>query len=303
MNQVNRPERLTASVETQPAPFQRILACTDFSATTDKILRFAGAVSKLCSAKLLILHVNASGAIPDTSGGTNEYVESLKRDVEDRFEEAVDSVRKMGVDAQGVMAEGDAGSVILRAIRNEGFDLAVVGTRGAMGLERFLFGSTAEMILRSAACPVMTVGPGIRRDLTIPDCGPVIFATDFHKPATAAAQCAIELAKLYGVPLDCVHVLPTTLNHDADGEVITEIMTRAFRQLIQKTEPSGVESSFHIAFGDEVSTAVLAYAIGQGAQAIVLGARRANPLANHLPHQIVHQIALGSPCPVITCLV
>ncbi len=35
--------------------------------------------------------------------------------------------------------------------------LIVIGTHGRTGLDRILFGSTAERVVRSAGCPVLTV--------------------------------------------------------------------------------------------------------------------------------------------------
>ncbi len=40
---------------------------------------------------------------------------------------------------------------------DEKIDVIVMGTYGRVGFERFLFGSTAERVVRRAPCPVMTV--------------------------------------------------------------------------------------------------------------------------------------------------
>jgi len=36
-------------------------------------------------------------------------------------------------------------------------DIIVIGTFGRSGLDRFIFGSTAEKVVREATCPVLTV--------------------------------------------------------------------------------------------------------------------------------------------------
>ena len=38
-------------------------------------------------------------------------------------------------------------------------DLIVMGTHGYKGLERIMFGSVADKVVKSAACPVMTINP------------------------------------------------------------------------------------------------------------------------------------------------
>ncbi len=37
--------------------------------------------------------------------------------------------------------------------------MIVMGTQGRKGIDRFLFGSTAERVVRRAPCPVLTVRP------------------------------------------------------------------------------------------------------------------------------------------------
>ncbi len=39
----------------------------------------------------------------------------------------------------------------------ESIDLVVMGTHGATGLRRLVMGSTAENVVRTANCPVLTV--------------------------------------------------------------------------------------------------------------------------------------------------
>jgi nucleotide-binding universal stress UspA family protein len=46
---------------------------------------------------------------------------------------------------------------ILRKADEEKASLIVMGTQGRKGIDHFLFGSTAERVVRTAACPVMTI--------------------------------------------------------------------------------------------------------------------------------------------------
>ena len=49
---------------------------------------------------------------------------------------------------------------ILREARETGADLIVIGTHGRTGVERVIFGSTAEKVVRMAPCPVLSVREG-----------------------------------------------------------------------------------------------------------------------------------------------
>lgn len=48
---------------------------------------------------------------------------------------------------------------ILRYAKENAIDMIVMGTHGHTGLEHVLMGSVAERVVRSAACPVLTVRP------------------------------------------------------------------------------------------------------------------------------------------------
>jgi len=42
-------------------------------------------------------------------------------------------------------------------VKKEEIDMVVIGTYGRSGLDRFIFGSTAERVVRRAPCAVLTV--------------------------------------------------------------------------------------------------------------------------------------------------
>lgn len=55
------------------------------------------------------------------------------------------------------LREGRAFVEIVTAAREETVDLIVIGTHGRTGLAHMLIGSTAERVVRTAPCPVLTV--------------------------------------------------------------------------------------------------------------------------------------------------
>jgi universal stress protein A len=46
---------------------------------------------------------------------------------------------------------------ILRKAGETGASLIVLGTHGRTGIDHLIFGSTAERVVRGAACPVLTI--------------------------------------------------------------------------------------------------------------------------------------------------
>ena len=58
---------------------------------------------------------------------------------------------------QTVIVSGIPYEEIIRKAEEIGASLIVVGTHGRTGLDHLIFGSTAERVVRSASCPVLTI--------------------------------------------------------------------------------------------------------------------------------------------------
>lgn len=54
---------------------------------------------------------------------------------------------------------GDVGEKIVEEAGEVKADLIVMGTHGYKGLEKIMFGSVADKVVRSASCPVLTINP------------------------------------------------------------------------------------------------------------------------------------------------
>ena len=158
-----------------------ILHPTDFSAGADTAFRFARALARDYGARLVVLH---AAALPPAAivGGVmipapSVEQEPIREQLRWRLADAPD------VNGEARLAEGDAAPAILRAAKDVGADLIVMGTHGRTGLGRLLMGSVAEQVVRKATCPVLTV-----------KCPPKEAATD-DEPVSAAAGEGAEVAR------------------------------------------------------------------------------------------------------------
>ena len=115
------------------------------------------------------------------------------RNAEELFREA-----GVPVDARLVTYE-DPAEFLLQLIKNEKFDLVVIGNRAETQSERYSLGSVTEKIARHAECPVLIVKqkPKIEKLLT---------AVDGSKYADKALDYAAQLAQHFSANLALVHV-------------------------------------------------------------------------------------------------
>jgi nucleotide-binding universal stress UspA family protein len=142
-------------------PVRTILVPTDFS---DDALVAAHAASRLFGEagdahRLVLLHVYryplvlTEGSTPVLSRSGEEVVASARREMlalAERF-------CRDGIEVDARVDEGLPPRVILDQAQQIGADLIAMGTHGRSGLDRLLLGSTAERVLSSAPCPVLTM--------------------------------------------------------------------------------------------------------------------------------------------------
>jgi len=115
------------------------------------------------------------------------------RNAEEMFREA-----KIEVDARLVTFE-DPAEFILEIVKDEGYDLVVIGNRAGNQSERYSLGSVTEKVARHAECPVLIVKkkPKVKKLLT---------AVDGSKYADKALEYAVQLAKNFSANLALIHV-------------------------------------------------------------------------------------------------
>jgi len=115
------------------------------------------------------------------------------RNAEEMFKEA-----GIDVDARLVTYE-DPAEFILELVKDEGYDLVIIGNRAGNQSERYSLGSVTEKVARHAECPVLIVKkkPKVKKLLT---------AVDGSKYADKALEYAVQLAKNYNANLALIHV-------------------------------------------------------------------------------------------------
>jgi nucleotide-binding universal stress UspA family protein len=142
----------------------RILVPVDFSAHSDRAVRYAARLAGQVGASVGLLHV-----VDDISYGVLSEV--YLPNMPDLIQELVNSASRRltaiatdrfppGADVQTAVVVGRPATAIADHAAGNGFDLVVMGTHGRTGLPHLFMGSVAERVVRTAECAVLTVrGP------------------------------------------------------------------------------------------------------------------------------------------------
>lgn len=138
-----------------------VLIPTDFSPTADAATRWGVALAARLGARVTLLNVYSSGvvALPDAVyAPTEEELRALEDKATAELREVCARLSRPGLALDCVAVAGLPSDEIVAVARQRGADLIVMGTHGRRGVSHLLLGSVAERVVRTAPCPVLTVG-------------------------------------------------------------------------------------------------------------------------------------------------
>lgn len=136
-------------------PIHTILHPTDFSERSQAALKLACALARDHGSELVLLTVVPYPVIVYGEGVVPDDPERRRADMEDRLNRL--PVPNYQGRLMRLIKDGEPATEILNVAKEIHADLIIMGTHGRTGLARFLMGSVAELVVRRAECPVLTV--------------------------------------------------------------------------------------------------------------------------------------------------
>ncbi|WP_424726219.1 universal stress protein [Methanoregula sp.] len=137
--------------------FEKILITTDGSVKNQPVVKKGLELARELGSTTYVVYV--IDETPFTSSQVEVLTDEVYLKLKDEGEKAIEQVKKIadGVKLETFILSGRPAHAITKfAVKNK-VDLIVVGSQGKSGLERLLFGSVAESIIRTAECMVLVV--------------------------------------------------------------------------------------------------------------------------------------------------
>lgn len=153
--------------EAHAAPFRSLVACVDFSDTSRLVIEQAIRLAAQDDAELHILHVfedpwrsmNRSKIDPGVlANAVDHFGTAMTQRLNEFCSPHAHELTALKARLHAVRSNGPAKGV-LDFIQHHQCDLAVLGTRRDWNLRDFLWGSTAERVVREAPCSILTLKP------------------------------------------------------------------------------------------------------------------------------------------------
>jgi len=139
-----------------------ILCALDFSEVSPKVAAYAKALAQVCGAKIIALYVAPSLTQYVEFHVQASYIDDFVTGIVHGASETMDTFLKdyfTDVPAEGRVVTGYAAEEIVSAAEEMKADIIVLGTHGRRGLDKFLFGSVAEKVIKTSSVPVLSMRP------------------------------------------------------------------------------------------------------------------------------------------------
>ncbi len=140
---------------------EKILVATDFSEYSEEACGYALTLAKKFDATLILLHIINEPV--DLRGFYVPHItfEELEKEITEGASKMLDKFcsEHLGDFSkyEKMVVPGIPFEEIVKVAKEKAASMIVIGTHGRSGLDHLIFGSTAERVVRTSPCPVLTI--------------------------------------------------------------------------------------------------------------------------------------------------
>ena len=143
---------------------RNILVATDFSEPAEAATDYGQELARTYGATLHVMHV-IEDILAAYASDVSSELPAIQESIAAAAARHVDSLAVPGHETfrKVIVRSASVSSAITQYAKANAIDLIIVGTHGRGAVSRFLMGSVAERVVRTAPCPVLTVHAHERR--------------------------------------------------------------------------------------------------------------------------------------------
>lgn len=281
------------------APPRNIAVMTDFSPCSSSALNHAIRMATYSHGKIFLVHAIEPWRYAYFPGEAEMEQQLCDRA---RWNVLREQEKLCDVRHEVIVQQGQPWDVLKRLLATAPIDLIVLGTIGTVGFHNDeVIGATAQLVIRQATCPVLSVGSEVVLRDSFPQVSHILLPTDLSGSAQSAVSYAASLAERQRAHLVLMHVVP---NHrpleSAEAEWLKEPYRRRLGDVIRRSSALSYPPDCLVEFAETPANAIVKAARELPADLIVMGrVRRSQAGTNGRVHNSL-RILIQAPCPVLT---
>lgn len=193
----------------------KILIPTDFSQLSKKAIQYAIGLSEDFELILVIIHIINTNTPAMARIGSKKLEEAIKTSSEQEMNKLIEAIQKessrnLEMSSKIIFGSSIEKSVEVCALKNN-IDIICIGTKGATGLKKIVFGSNAAGIIANSSLPVLTI-PEYAEYKAINN---IVYSSDLQN-LEGELKLIIPIAKLLNARINVLHISNETLGFDED---------------------------------------------------------------------------------------
>ncbi|MFN8558491.1 MAG: universal stress protein [Dehalococcoidia bacterium] len=276
----------------------------DGSGTAEQVLPWARTMAEKLGMRLVFLEM-----VREAWPGGNEKAEAaLKAAMNYLNGVKATQPATVPIELRALPSQEDVATGIAAAAAEMDADMILIATHGRSGPRRWVMGSVAEDVVRSAACAVFVV----RGETATPPSGDrtvrrVLVTLDGSVTAEVALEQARRIADAYGATLDLLQVVPwSAMMYAAPTEIylpegLDEQLEKGaddYLRGVQERLPAGVISERHVIRGS-AADGIIDHAQDTGADLVVMSTHGRSGIARWALGSVAERVLRAGPRPVL----
>lgn len=290
----------------------KILIPLDGSPFAERVLAYIRGLAKPRTVELLLVHVTQASQyyavlVPDAMHAVD--LTHWQKEAEKYLERKSDELRAEGYEVSYLMTEGDTASVICELADTQNADLIAMTTHGRSGIEKWVLGSVADRVVRSARQPVFLVRP--QKDMTpptplrrilIPLDGSALaekaLAGGMELAQSSGAEIwlmqSVELPEYWGEEYAGMHAMPSLISTEEQEAAAREYLLHVAEGLVEAKVPTQI-----VVTTGHAASAISDVVADNGIDLIVMSTHGRSGLSRWVFGSVAEKVVRLAECPVL----
>jgi len=293
---------LTATMPIVPtegsAAFKKLVVAYDFSSYADTALDYALDFAMRQNSEVTLVHVQSPANHAAAGEEGFEAAHKTGKDLSERLEQMADRSRRRGVDTRWLLRAGSPADVLTQTVADLKPDILFLGAYGNDRLDRKVLGSTAEYLLRTLPCPVVTIGPKAVKENSDPNRAErVICPIDFPEDVDDRLRIIARLAKALRADVELVHAVDVC--HEYSRPHSAADTQFEFDLLVGRLLREKVAAQSALLYGAP-ERVISERAQAVNAQYIMFGLHKDGHFSSYFRKSLVARVIKNAPCAIFT---